>query len=93
MKNKIIAQIKEIIRQYGSFSTADVQAESSPCVNSLGKSSQLAETFYNDKVELIIYVNDEESSSDFVTYEELKINILKEILKLAKDYQKQEEIV
>jgi len=84
MKNKVINQIKKIIKDHGSFTTAD-----GPCVGSLGEDIVLlAEHFYSDKVELTIYVRAEEDSHSFVSYESLTLNVLKKILILAKQFER-----
>lgn len=88
---KIIEKIKLIISECGSFTTADIQATSSPVIKTLGKDTcQLAESFYKDKVEAVIYVHDNETSTDFLLYENLELDVLNEILELAKEYEKQQ---
>ena len=88
MKDEIISQIKEIIKEWGSFTTADVQAESSPLINSVSKNSfQLAERFNVDGVEAVTYVYDNVTDNDFIPYEDLDEDVLEEILMLAEDYE------
>lgn len=90
-KKTIINKIKKIITDFGTFTTADVQAESSPCTGSLGRNTvQLAESFYHDKIEAVTYVHDNEESSDYINYEDLKKDVLEEILYLAEQYEAQE---
>ncbi len=90
-KAVIIQKIKAIINEHGSFTTAEVNAESSPCIASLGRTCQLAESFYKDKVEVITYNNDREDGvSDYIKYEDIKNAQLTEILELAKKYKEQE---
>ena len=84
-KKKLIAKIKAIISEYGRFSTADVEANSSPVINMLGKDTcQLAENFYIDRVTAVTYVHEIETAEDFFLYEDLKNDVLTEILELAK---------
>lgn len=91
-KSDIIKKIKAIVQEYGHFNTAEVQAVSSPCIASLGRNTcQLAESFLSDKVEAVIYVDEDEQETDYILYEDLKLNILKEILVLAKQYKEQEK--
>jgi len=91
-KATIIEKIKAIIKKYGEFTTASIQAESSPIIATLGSNTcQLAEGFLREKVEAIIYVNDREESVDFLKYEDLKVDVLKHILKLANEYKTKEE--
>lgn len=93
MKKKLILKIKAIIKDYGSFTTADVQAESSPCVNSMRGATQLAESFYKDKVEAVTYEtkNDNEIGTDYIKYEELDKSTLEQILKLAEQWKELNE--
>ena len=89
-KKELIKKIKTIITNYGSFTTADINAESSPCTGSLGRNAvQLAESFYQDKIEAVTYVHDNEESSDYILYEDLKKDVLEEILELAETYKEQ----
>jgi hypothetical protein len=92
-KKTIIEKIKEIISVYGPFGSGEVEQNGgtySPCIASMGSLVSLAEYFTNDKVEVNIY-EPESFSSDAMdsydlTYEDLKVSTLKEILKLAKGY-------
>jgi len=87
-KRTIIKKIKAIIKEFGDFTTADVSAESSPSVASLGGTNQLAESFNYDKAEIVTYDrNDEEIDSDNILYEDLKKDVLEEILALAEDWE------
>ena len=97
-KNKIIEKIKNIISNYGAFGSGEIEQDGgtySPCVASMGPYVSLAEYFTKDAVEVNIY-DPEGFSSDAMetyelTYEELKISTLKEVLKLAKGYEKIQE--
>ena len=84
-KKKLISEIKAIISEYGGFSTADVEANSSPVIATLGKDTcQLAEYFGTDKVTAVTYVHESETAEDYILYEDLKNDVLTEILELAK---------
>jgi uncharacterized protein (DUF952 family) len=86
-KKEAISKIKEIIKEYGTFTCADVEATSSPVINSLGKDThQLAERFYEHKIEAVLYVHEQETDTDFIPYEELKNFTLLEILSLAETW-------
>lgn len=87
-KRTIIKKIKAIIKEHGDFTTADVNAESSPCVLSRKGRNELCESFTYDKVEVVTYdSNDEEIDSEQVLYEDLKKDVLEEILALAEDHE------
>jgi len=92
-KEEIIKNIKSIIEDYGSFTTADVMADSSPCVNSMKGATQLAESFYKDKVEAVTYEtrHDNEVGTEHIVYEDLDVDTLGQILKLAQDWKEQNE--
>jgi hypothetical protein len=83
-KRTIIKKIQAIIKEHGDFTTAEINAESSPCVYSKKGRNELCESFNYDKVEVVTYdSNDEEIDSDDVLYEDLKKDVLEEILFLA----------
>ena len=87
-KTEIIEKIKKIVNDYGTFTTADAEADSSPCIATLGNDTcQLIEEFGMHKVTAVTYVHESEVNEDFILYEDLKINILKVILLLAKKYE------
>lgn len=84
-KEDYIAEIKDIISDYGCFGVGEIEAESSPCINSDGGISELAELF-NEKV---VTVQKYEDKSDNylscynIAYENLELHILMDIYKLA----------
>lgn len=85
-KQIVIEKIKTIIKEWGSFNTAEVEADCSPCVNNIGRFTALAERF-GDDVEVVVYNEDgNEMDSYSLEYEELTIDILNEILILADNY-------
>ena len=86
-KETIIKKIKTIIAKNNSFTTADVNAESSPCISSNIGRNILIETFNENNVECVVYdVNDTEIDTYFLNYEVLTNNLLKEILTLCHEY-------
>ena len=91
-KKKIIAEIKSIIADYGSFNTAEVEANSSPCVATLGRHTcQLLESFSAHKAEAVTYVYEQETATDYIAYEDLKATVLTEILGLAREWKERNE--
>ena len=90
-RKKIIAEIKAIISDYGSFSVADVEADTSPVINAIGDTSILAEKFFSEEVELTTYIDGYEVGVNKLPYEELKKGVLKDILELAKDFKERKE--
>ena len=91
-KRTIIKRIKTIIENYGSFSIADVEGESSPLINSMGKDNViLAERFTKDDVEGVTYVHETVVEYNNFDYEELSKDTLLEILELAELYEVDQE--
>lgn len=81
-----IKKIKSIINEHGSFSTFDVEADSSPFVNGAGFVISLAETFYIDNVTVCNYNNGIEESEYNTTYEELPDSTIDSIVELAESW-------
>ena len=76
-KEEFIERITERIREYGSFNTGEVFADCSPCVNSMqGNVVQLAEKFFVDHVEAVIYANNREVSTCDIPYNQLSPEVL-----------------
>ena len=78
-KKSVIKRINKIIVKHGEFTTADVEAESSPVIQSFGKTHLFAEKFGEHKVTAVLYVADRETDEDYITYENLSLDVLEEI--------------
>lgn len=91
-KKEIISQIRTIIENYGSFTTFDVDADSSPVIGTLGSAFMLAENFELNGVDGYLYLNGDENERDieFILYENLSMDCLEEILLLAQSYEAEE---
>jgi len=89
-KKVMIEKIDAIISEYGIFTTADVSADSSPCINSMKGCVQLAERFDGNGVTAITYETryDNEISEEDIPYEDLSGEVLKEILVLAREWKR-----
>lgn len=88
MKEETIKQIKAIIQECGSFSTFEVNADSSPSYGSLGKFFGVIEQFNEEDCTVIVYDDDSQEQDEFdVNYEDLEFDTLKEILDLCNDWQ------
>jgi hypothetical protein len=88
-KTDLIVEIKEIIDNYGTFGVAEVEASCSPSVpNQKGNLSHLIEYFHKERVNVEVYGNWENAIDNyFLTYEELEIETLEEILELCQAWQ------
>jgi hypothetical protein len=89
-KKKNIKRINKIIKEWGGFSIADVEADSSPLVNSCGKTIQLAEIFYDGYCVVTTYVNDTETNTDDMFYTDLRKDTIADILILVEEYDAQQ---
>jgi len=90
LKEENITYIKKIINKYGSFTTADVEADSSPCIASVGNGrnvSQLVESFYLGYAEVVTYVHDTETNTDLVPYEDFDEDVIADIMSLTEDWE------
>jgi len=86
-KERLINRIREIIKQDGAFSMADVEAQSSPVHKTIGKNtSALVERCRLNDVDIQIYVHETATEEDEVEYKDLDIDTLEEILILAEDW-------
>lgn len=89
-KQIIISEINEIIRDYGSFTVADVWADSSPFLETKGKLSHLAEHFMDGSCVVYVYDPTSPSSDEIDTYdefyEEFSEEQLEYILELAQKW-------
>lgn len=90
-KRTIIKNIKRIIDNYGSFSVAEVEGESSPLINSMGKDSHVLAERFGSSVTGVTYVHETEIDENEYEYEELSKDTLEEILTLAEIYETEQE--
>ena len=94
-KEQKISRIKEIIAEWGSTTTAELEADCSPCVSSSGTNkmnvSTLVESFYSDSVELVTYNNETVISYDDASYEDLQEDVIDDILELLEEYDAEQE--
>jgi len=86
-KNELIEKIQDILDEYGAFNTAEVDAESSPCIYNDGGITVLAESFAADCITASTYNKDGlEIYSESKSYEELEHNVLCSIYQLCLDW-------
>lgn len=88
LKTKTIERIKSIIKDFGSFSVSDVEAEGSPVITTAGKNvCVLAEQFSLNSVKAVTYVHETETDSENIAYEDLSEDTLADIELLAENYE------
>jgi len=66
-----IENIKYIIKRYGSFSTSEIEADSSPSIIIIWDISILVERFEENNVEAYAYINWNEIWSTTIDYKDL----------------------
>jgi hypothetical protein len=87
-KSDLIKKIKAKLKESGELTTADVEACSSPIFKSFNKDAYASiERFGQHKVEAVFYVHETETNSEYVSYEDLSMDTLKEIWHLIKDHE------
>ncbi len=83
-----IDYIKKVIREWGVVNTSELELESSPMYNSLGKDHvMLVEVFYSDSVEVVEYVHEEDTDTHKINYEELSDDLIDEICTIIENYE------
>lgn len=96
MKEALINRIKDILKFYGCFNISELdQYDNTPCVATMGNFVALADYYTEDYVEVSVY-NPRSISSDPIDeyeeqYENLSEDVLKEILVLCEQWEKQSE--
>jgi hypothetical protein len=86
-KKTIIKNIKRIINEYGSFTVADVEYESSPVIASFGKDTHVLAERFDSSVTGVTYVHETEVDENEYEYDELPKDVLEEILSIAENYE------
>jgi hypothetical protein len=94
-KQEIINKIRSIVVNYGSFSIGEVDGANGICVNEMGRFVALAEYFNSTTIEVKVYdpssFSSDEVDSYELTYDELSIEVLEEILFTADLYETDQE--
>jgi hypothetical protein len=83
-----IDYIKGVIREWGFVTSSELELESSPVYNSMGKDHfMLVEAFYGDSVGIVEYINDVDTDTHNVNYEELEDCLIDEICIIIENYE------
>lgn len=87
-KESLIKKIKIIVEEWGSFSINEVEHESSPILSKKGKDTEwLVERVSSNDVNAIKYVHGQDVADDDIPFEDLTIDLLEEILRIAENYE------
>lgn len=94
-KKKLINKINKFVENSGEIyiSMADLEAESSPCINALGGGAavEMIEHLFPYKAEAVLFIHDREESSRLIPYGDLSEDILLDIVNLIEAYEQREE--
>ena len=85
-KEEKIDKIKDILEEVGSTSTGELEAQTSPVINSMGEAHVLAERFHPNCVDIVSYVGSMDVGEDSIPYEDLTEDVIDEILELLRDH-------
>lgn len=88
MKKKLIENIKKLIAEIGSTTTAEMQSESSQLYKNMAThhSCCLIESYNAENVTVIEYVHEQEVSEFYAPYEDMTAKQLKTVLSELKEY-------
>jgi hypothetical protein len=88
-KNEMIKEIKSIIDTYGSFSSGEIELDSSPIYHYNNKDNfSLIEEFYSTHVGIVSYIHDTAVDEFNVLYEDLMPTQLTEVFEIVREYEK-----
>ena len=89
-REKMIQRIKEIIGNWGSTTTYELELDHSPCLSSIGNGknnvSQLIEHFNAEDVTAVTYHDQLELGEEDIKYEDLDDDILDEVAGILEIY-------
>jgi hypothetical protein len=88
MKKKLIENIKKLIAEIGSTSTAEMQSESSQLYKNMftHHSCCLIESYNAENITVVEYVHEQEVSQFYAPYEDMTSSQLKTVLFELKNY-------
>lgn len=85
--NNLISKIREIIDKWGATNSAELQLDCSPSYASVGNLASLVEKFNLNSVDVVTYDKGGNEVDEFsLKYEELKTDLLEEILSVLENY-------
>jgi hypothetical protein len=89
IKKNLITDIQKIIGEFGSFTTADIQAGCDVSIPSIGNHIHLANHFYFDSANVEVYEDggDNEIDSYLLHYHDMQIETLEEVLHYAQQWE------
>lgn len=88
-KNKLIDDIQKIVKEFGSFSTADISADCDVSIPTIGNHIHLANIFNYDDAEVEVYEDGGENEIDSysLSYRDMEIEQLQEVFEFAQQWE------
>ena len=88
-KEAVIRKIQAIIKEFGDFTTADIEASCDVGIPSIGNHIHLASRFYYDHADVEVYEDGGENEIDSynLNYWDMDIDTLNEVLEYADQYE------
>ena len=88
-KEAIIRKIQAIVKEFGSFTTANIQASCDVSILTIGNHIHLASRFYYDKADVEVYEDGGENEIDEydLNYWDMDIDTLTEVLEYANQWE------
>lgn len=88
-KEVVIRKIQAIIKEFGDFTTADIEASCDVGIPSIGNHIHLASRFYYDHADVEVYEDGGENEIDSynLNYWDMDIETLTEVLEYANQYE------
>jgi hypothetical protein len=89
IKNKLIDDIQKIVKEFGSFSTADISADCDVSIPTIGNHIHLANIFNYDDAEVEVYEDGGENEIDSysLSYRDMEIEQLQEVFEFAQQWE------
>ncbi|OIO40153.1 hypothetical protein AUJ10_03800 [Candidatus Pacearchaeota archaeon CG1_02_31_27] len=85
-----IDYIKKVISKWGSFTTAEVEADYSPAISVIGDHSVLVESFWNYTVTAYEYVDSICVCEEDIRYEDLDEEVINDICTLVENWESEQ---
>ena len=88
-KEAVIRKIQAIIKEFGDFTTADIEASCDVSIPVIGNHIHLASRFYYSKADVEVYEDGGENEIDEydLNYWDMDIDTLTEVLEYANQYE------
>jgi hypothetical protein len=89
IKNKLIDDIQKIVKEFGSFTTADISADCDVSIPTIGNLIHLANDFQYDQAKVEVYEDGGQNEIDdyLLSYRDMEIEQLQEVFEFAQQWE------